>query len=166
MTMFENENPIMPLTDDGDTGGSFPTATVLEVPVVNQRDYGDLFCFASCYLAIANYYGADITMDQLIREGIVASNGSVTWRNNYVKKGPNISFDVSNVDGIKLALTRGTPVIISGRSRSNEHHVVAYGFYGNTIKVMDPWEGVTGNLLSTSLVSVDNYKICTPGTEL
>lgn len=164
--MFDNENPIMPLADDGDTGGSFPTATVLEVPVVDQRDYGDSFCLASCYLAIANYYGANITMEKLIQDRIVSSSGYVNWWGDYVTKGSNITFDASNVDRIKLALTKGTPVIITGRSNSYEHHVVAYGFYGDTIKVMDPWGGVTGNLLSTTLVSANNYKICTPGSKI
>lgn len=157
MTTFENNDVIMPMSDDG--GGGSASVT-LEIESINQRDYGNAFCLATCYLAIARYYHPDknLTMARLQKEGIVASEGWVNRWGDYVTRGSAQNF---NVSGIKTALAAGKPVIITGASSSGEHYVVAYGYTGNNIKVMDHWNGVKAVLGNTVLTSWSKYRICT-----
>ena len=157
MTVFENDNLITPMSDDGGGGSSSVT---LNIETINQRDYGDEFCLATCYLAIARYYypNENLTMARLQKETIVANGGWVNRWGDYVTRGAEKNF---NVSAIKTALAAGKPVIISGASPRGDHYVVAYGYTGNNIKIMDPWNGVKAVLGNTSLISWSKYRICT-----
>ena len=139
----------------------------MTVTKVNQKDYGpgnvptNAFCLASCYLCIANFYKANKKMENLITEKIVNSSGSVLKWGDYFTRGAIKSYNASDISGIKAAIDKSNPVIIKGNSNSSTHYVVAYDYSGSTIKVMDPWGGVTGNLGSTTLKSATDYYICT-----
>lgn len=157
MTTFENDNLIMPMSDEGGGGTSSVT---LDIESIDQMDYGSEFCLATCYLAIGRYYhpSEDLKMNRLQSEGIVSSNGYVNYWGTYVTRGAAQDF---NVSAIKTALAAGKPVIIIGESSRGEHYVVAYGYTGNNIKIMDPWGGVKAVLGNTVLTSWSKYRICT-----
>ena len=97
-------------------------------------------------------------MARLQKETIVANGGWVNRWGDYVTRGTEQNF---NVSAIKTALAAGKPVIISGASPRGDHYVVAYGYTGNNIKIMDPWNGVKAVLGNTSLISWSKYRICT-----
>lgn len=130
----------------------------MDIPAINQNDYGAAFCLASCYLAIAQYFGNDITMQDLISEGAVGSGGFVNGTGGYFTRG---SYKTYSLTKVKAAIDEGNPVIISGRSSRSDHYVVAYDYSGSTIYVMDPYGGVFGTLGSTTLTSWSKYAICT-----
>lgn len=129
----------------------------MNIEAVNQRDYGDAYCLASCYLAIANSFGNNLTMQDLRDEGIVASNGYVNRWGDYFTRGNVMTYNATKV---KEALDNDNPVILKGTSSAGTHYVVAYSYSGSTIEVMDPWGGVFGDLGSTTLKKATNYYVC------
>lgn len=161
MTTFENDNLIMPMSDDG--GGS--TSKELNIEAIDQRDYGTAFCLATCYLVIGKYYhpNENLTMSRLQQETIVSSTGDVNRWGDYVTRGEKQDFNKAN---IKTALAAGKPVIISGKIKNStfdDHYVVAYGYAGNDIKIMDPWGGTKGVLGYTNFIDYENrfFRVCT-----
>lgn len=129
----------------------------MNIPSINQRDYGNAFCLASCYLAIAQYFGNNVTMQDLIDKGAVEENGDVNNTGGYFTRSALKTYNATN---IKNEIDNGNPVIIKGTSSWGTHFVVAYDYSGSTIKVMDPWGGVKGNLGSTVLTSWSGYYVC------
>lgn len=131
----------------------------MNIPAINQNDYGSAFCLASCYLAIIQYKGYNKTMADLINENVVASNGYVNGTGGYFTRGTYSTYDAA---GVKAAIDNNNPVIIAGYSGTGiQHYVVAYDYSGSTIYVMDPFGGVFGALGSTTISSWSNYAICT-----
>lgn len=136
----------------------------MDIPKVNQKDHGpgavdsNAFCLASCYLAIAQYFGHDVTMRDLLDNGAVEENGSVNNTGGYFNVSSKKPYNAANVI---REIDKGNPVIIKGESRVSEHYVVAYDYSGSTIKIMDPWGGVFGNLGSTTLKTASSYTVCT-----
>lgn len=150
MTMFENENPIMPMADDGGSGNVSGDYRMLNgIQNVNQRNYGDKYCLASCYLVISNYYGFQLTMQDLIDDGIINSDGSVARWGDYLTH----TKTTYSVDAVKSEIRSGKPVILRADSPAPYyyHYAVAYGYDGNKIKIMDPWGGIKNWLGDTQL---------------
>lgn len=95
----------------------------MTISAVNQNDYGSSFCLASCYLAIANYYGAKKTMQNLKDELIVdKTSGAVLKWGDYFTRGAKTTADAAKVIA---AIDNNTPVIIKGQSSWGDHYVVA-----------------------------------------
>ncbi len=174
MTMFENENPIMPMADDGTEGGGTGGAVTLAIATINQRtfpegnpdsSYQNAYCLATCYLAIAKYYNpnSSITMTSLENDGIVARNNPnyddgylIRWGGHFDEGSKKTPYSAS---AVRTAIANGYPVILGDGS----HFAVAYSTVGSTIKVMDPWNGVKGNLGTTQLNNPPtSYRICKP----
>lgn len=129
----------------------------MNIEAVNQDEYGSGYCLASCYLSIANYYGHNLTMEDLENKNIVRSDGYVNkWGDHFTRS----DLQSYNINGIKSAIDNGTPVIIKGKSTYSQHFVVAYDYSGNTIKIMDPSGGEFGNLGSTVLKTWSGYYVC------
>lgn len=131
----------------------------MNIESINQNDYGSAYCLACCYLAIARYYGYNITMDDLQSGSnpIVSPEGYVNrWGEHFTRS----ALKSKSESGVKAAIDDGMPVIIKGRSNSYDHFVVAYDYSGSTIKVMDPYGGEYGNLGSTTLKSWSGYYVC------
>ena len=167
MTMFENENPIMPLADDG--GGGISNVT-LAIETINQKSFpednpdtssSNSYCFATSVLAVARFYhpNNDISMTQLEKDGIVNhGNGTIlSWSNKYFKCTAE-SYSSTSPAKVREAIRMGYPVILS----NGGHAAVAYAYTGTTIKVMDPWGGVKGILGTTLLKNPTMYRICKP----
>lgn len=98
------------------------------------------------------------TAIRLQDEKIVASNGYVNRWGDYFTRGGLKTYDATK---IKAFIDDGNPVIIKGKSSSSDHYVVAYDYSGSSINIMDPWDGVFGDLGSTTLKSWSGYYICT-----
>jgi len=134
----------------------------ISISAIDQKDYGNAYCLATCYLAIAKSFGYNITMTTLKNEGIVASNGYVNSWGAYVARGDSKTYNVAN---IKAEIDAGKPCIITGQSSIGTHYVVAYDYSGNTIKVMEPWGGTKVNIGDSTLTSTSSYRACTKGTK-
>ena len=113
------------------------------MPNVNQINYGDAFCLATCILAIARFYGhTNMTMEKMQENGWVRSDGFVNGNDGLFNRTSNIAF---NINTVISELREGRPVIIRGRTRSNtsnDHFVVAVGATSantNNLIVMEPW---------------------------
>lgn len=129
MTTFENDNLIMPMSDDG--GGS--TSKELNIESIGQRSFpednpdisgNNSFCQATCYLAVARYYNPklNIKMSDLQKKPnpIVGSNGYMYWSNSnnrYFTDGQQVSYD-EDTDKSKVitAISNGYPVILKGKN--------------------------------------------------
>lgn len=149
MTTFENDNLIMPMSDDG--GGS--TSKNLILNQIGQRSFpednpdtsgNNSFCQATCYLAVPKL---NIKMSDLQKKPnpIVGSNGYMYWSNSnnrYFTDGQQVSYN-EDTDKSKVitAISNGYPVILKGKNYGFDHWVVVYGYAGNDLKIMDPWEG-------------------------
>lgn len=126
----------------------------MNIPAVDQRDHGKDFCLASCYLAIIQSFGYDVSMQDLIDEGAVKSNGYVNNTGGYFTRSGSKTYNATNV---KKEIDKDNPVIVYG----NGHYVVAYDYSGSTIYVMDPYGGVFGTLGNTTLKTPSSYYVCT-----
>ncbi len=160
MTMFENENPIMPLADDG-SGGS--TSKMLDFPILKQSDYEtssnpNTHCAATCYLAIANYFDVNIDMSDLWGTVVNRNTGEVsTWNNHFSSTGPT-SY---SYNAVIRAVDQGHPVLLRGSSTMPMHFAVACGYGPNGLKVMDPYDGRIDYLGNTALNNPPlKYWIC------
>ena len=128
----------------------------MDIPVINQRDYGDSFCLATCYLAIAQYFGYDISMQDLIDEKVISASGSVKRWGDHFTRSEKKTYNVTNV---KKEIDKGNPVILADGS---PHFAVGYDYTNSKIQVMDPWEGETGDLGTTTLKKTPSYYyVCT-----
>lgn len=128
------------------------------IEAIDQYEYGQEYCLASCYLAIARYFGNDVTMQDLIDEGVVrSSDGYVNHTGGYFNISSYEKYDAAK---IKAAIDDGNPVIVAGKIGTNKHYVVAHDYSGVRIFVMDPSGGEFGRLGETDLSSWTKFAIC------
>lgn len=119
----------------------------------DQHTHGSAFCVATCILVIARYYGySDLTMQDMIDERVVGSNGYVNSPSYYFKRSSKKSMDYSK---ITEEIDNGDPVMIRMGSPYGGHNVVADDYSSASaegITVMDPYDG-THKLLSEAKFS-------------
>lgn len=176
MKCVDDEKNIGLMSDDGGSG-SF--SKELKIESICQKSFpedhpdtssSNSYCQATCYLAIARYYNprANITMSDLqkLPNPIVRSDGYLYWgnsNNRYFTDGQQVSYhEATDKNKVIAAINSGYPVIMKGKNYGYDHFVVVYGYSGNYLKIMDPWEGKKYNLGSGKFKSPSHIRICKP----